>query len=238
MSHTSHPETHTGTRPGTRRRAPAPSREGKLVGVYVYGAAAFPDSGPTGDIDFHVILAEPLTDPERDAILALHAALARDFPPLGAELDGRRSSGRGTPAARNRPSTSCCRRSPTSPGHCTASTYAPAAASSCTARPPDLYPPAGGTGERPVWRTEIRGSESGAVPRLLHPQPLPADVQLCNPRRRHLQDGRGRLGPSRFSPLAAPHRAGATVRGPGDPTGAGIHAIGSGGTVSLCHRTH
>ncbi len=28
----------------------------KLHGVYIYGAAAFHDAVPTGDIDFHVIL--------------------------------------------------------------------------------------------------------------------------------------------------------------------------------------
>jgi len=60
----------------------------KLYGLYVYGAAAFPESGPTGDIDFHVILREPLTDQEHFEIDQLHSALARDFPPLGADLDG------------------------------------------------------------------------------------------------------------------------------------------------------
>ncbi|MDH7485433.1 MAG: DUF4111 domain-containing protein [Anaerolineae bacterium] len=60
----------------------------KLYGIYVYGAAAFAESEFTGDIDFHVILTEALTDAERRAINELHDALARDFPPLGAELDG------------------------------------------------------------------------------------------------------------------------------------------------------
>jgi hypothetical protein len=60
----------------------------KLYGVYVFGAAAFPESGLTGDIDFHVILRERLTDQEHFEINRLHSALARDFPPLGAELDG------------------------------------------------------------------------------------------------------------------------------------------------------
>ncbi len=60
----------------------------KLYAIYVYGAAAFPETNSTGDIDFHVILTEPLTDEEREAIIKLHTALARDFPPLGAELDG------------------------------------------------------------------------------------------------------------------------------------------------------
>ena len=62
--------------------------EEKLFGVYVYGAAAFPDAVPTGDIDFHVILREPLNDQERLAVNDLHAALAREFPALGVELDG------------------------------------------------------------------------------------------------------------------------------------------------------
>jgi len=61
---------------------------GKLYGIYVYGAAAFPESDFTGDIDFHVILTKALTEAERRAIDELHGALARDFPPLGAELDG------------------------------------------------------------------------------------------------------------------------------------------------------
>jgi len=60
----------------------------KLYGLYVYGAAAFPDDVPTGDIDFHVILTGPLTDDERSRLCELHDSLARDFPPLGAEMDG------------------------------------------------------------------------------------------------------------------------------------------------------
>lgn len=34
----------------------------KLVSVYLYGALAFPEAAPTGDIDFHVILKETLAD--------------------------------------------------------------------------------------------------------------------------------------------------------------------------------
>ena len=60
----------------------------KLHGVYLYGAVAFPETTYTGDIDFHVILDGSLTDDEVRAVNNLHAALARDFPPLGAELDG------------------------------------------------------------------------------------------------------------------------------------------------------
>jgi hypothetical protein len=60
----------------------------KLHGLYIYGAAAFPDGGPTLDIDFHVILNDPLTEKERSDLRALHESLAQQFPPLGAELDG------------------------------------------------------------------------------------------------------------------------------------------------------
>lgn len=59
-----------------------------LHGFYIYGAAAFPDEFPLGDIDFHVILNQPLTGAERAEIERLHENLARDFPPLGAETDG------------------------------------------------------------------------------------------------------------------------------------------------------
>jgi len=60
----------------------------KLYGAYVYGAAAFNDSLPTGDIDFHVILNEPLTSVEKLQLEALHEDLGQRFPPLGGELDG------------------------------------------------------------------------------------------------------------------------------------------------------
>lgn len=60
----------------------------RLYGVYLYGALAFPEGAPTSDIDFHVILKEPLMEIEKTKLKILHATLARDFPPLGAELDG------------------------------------------------------------------------------------------------------------------------------------------------------
>jgi hypothetical protein len=60
----------------------------KLAGIYLYGALTFPEGGSTGDIDFHVILGEPLDAGQKLAVKDLHAALARDYPPLGEELDG------------------------------------------------------------------------------------------------------------------------------------------------------
>jgi len=58
-----------------------------LHGVYMYGAAVFPDSGPIGDIDCHVILEGPLSDKTRNGILQLENDLSERFPPLGEELD-------------------------------------------------------------------------------------------------------------------------------------------------------
>ena len=52
------------------------------------GGEAFPDSVPTGDIDFHVILKSELIDDERSALESFHESLADQFPPLGGELDG------------------------------------------------------------------------------------------------------------------------------------------------------
>ena len=40
----------------------------KLYAAYVYGAAAFNDSLPTGDIDFHVILKDHLTNKEKQEL--------------------------------------------------------------------------------------------------------------------------------------------------------------------------
>ncbi len=60
----------------------------KLYSATIYGAAAFLDTLPTGDIDFHVILTESLTEAERTGLDELHASLARAFPPLGREMDG------------------------------------------------------------------------------------------------------------------------------------------------------
>jgi len=60
----------------------------KMHGLYIYGAVAFPEGGATGDVDFHVILSGVLDEREKGEFKALHAALARDYPPLGGELDG------------------------------------------------------------------------------------------------------------------------------------------------------
>ena len=62
--------------------------EEKLHAAYVYGAAACNDSFPTGDIDFHVILKNHLTDEEKQELEKMHSKLAKKYPPLGEELDG------------------------------------------------------------------------------------------------------------------------------------------------------
>jgi hypothetical protein len=54
---------------------------GKLHGVYLFGAVAFPGPAPTGDIDFHVILGQQLTGAERAALERLHVS-------LGGVMDG------------------------------------------------------------------------------------------------------------------------------------------------------
>jgi hypothetical protein len=73
---------------------------GKLYAIHVYGAIAFPDSTATGDLDFYAILHGPLTEQERAAIGRLYDRLGREYPPLGADLDGRfilLSDARGAP---------------------------------------------------------------------------------------------------------------------------------------------
>jgi len=60
----------------------------KLHGVYIYGAAAFPDTIPSGDVDFHVILEAGLDEIEKGELWNLFDALKRGYPPLGGELDG------------------------------------------------------------------------------------------------------------------------------------------------------
>lgn len=62
--------------------------DAKLYGVYLFGALTFPDGGAVTDIDFHVILNDGLTEDEKAGLDRLDAALARDYPPLGADLDG------------------------------------------------------------------------------------------------------------------------------------------------------
>lgn len=59
----------------------------KLYGFYMYGALLFPESGPAGDIDGHVVLNAALTDDERSRIHTLYEHLAEAFPPFGGDLD-------------------------------------------------------------------------------------------------------------------------------------------------------
>ncbi len=60
----------------------------KLHGLYVHGAAVFPGGERVRDIDFHAVLADSLTGDEKSGIEEMHDSLGRDFPPLGAEMDG------------------------------------------------------------------------------------------------------------------------------------------------------
>ena len=60
----------------------------KLHAVYLYGAIAFPEADASGDVDYHVIIREPLTGAEKTGIEELHAMLARDYAPAGADMDG------------------------------------------------------------------------------------------------------------------------------------------------------
>ena len=59
----------------------------KLRALYVYGAAVFPETKGTGDVDLHAILDASLAEAEKGQIQDLHAAMSKRFPPLGAELD-------------------------------------------------------------------------------------------------------------------------------------------------------
>ena len=58
-----------------------------LYGIYMYGAAVFPDAGPIQDVDCHVILKEQVDDGVRDEIFQLYKDLEVRFPDLGDELD-------------------------------------------------------------------------------------------------------------------------------------------------------
>jgi hypothetical protein len=60
----------------------------KLYGVYLYGAVVFPETKYTGDIDFHVVLTEPLTADEQEELNDFHQSLAREYPTYGNEMDG------------------------------------------------------------------------------------------------------------------------------------------------------
>ena len=59
----------------------------KLFALYVYGAAVFPETQGTGDVDLHAIIESGLTAAEKAKILRLQKTMAERFPPLGKELD-------------------------------------------------------------------------------------------------------------------------------------------------------
>jgi hypothetical protein len=59
-----------------------------LVSLYLYGAVAFPrPEGWALDVDFHVLVAGPPTDAQREGLARVHGRLA-ERPPYGKDLDG------------------------------------------------------------------------------------------------------------------------------------------------------
>jgi protein associated with RNAse G/E len=58
-----------------------------LHGLYLYGAVAFPEAGPTGDLDLHAMLNQAPDRAQRQKLARLRRRLVRAYPPLGAELD-------------------------------------------------------------------------------------------------------------------------------------------------------
>ncbi|MBN1434447.1 DUF4111 domain-containing protein [Candidatus Fermentibacterales bacterium] len=60
----------------------------RLCAAWLHGAAVLPGDVPTGDIDFHVLLASPLGEGERRMLEQLHDRLCSDYPPLGCGMDG------------------------------------------------------------------------------------------------------------------------------------------------------
>ena len=58
-----------------------------LYGIYLYGAAVFPEMKHIHDIDCHVVLKRPLTAREKSEIQQLHRGLADKYPVVGDDLD-------------------------------------------------------------------------------------------------------------------------------------------------------
>jgi hypothetical protein len=55
--------------------------------VVLYGALVFPETTSTGDVDGHVVVADPLTEQDKAGIRRLHAALESKHAPLANDLD-------------------------------------------------------------------------------------------------------------------------------------------------------
>ena len=58
-----------------------------LYGIYLYGAAVFPETKHIHDVDCHVVLKRPLNTPEKSEIRRLHKGLADKYPVVGDDLD-------------------------------------------------------------------------------------------------------------------------------------------------------
>ncbi len=168
----------------------------KLYGVYLYGALAFADGGPITDVDFHVILNSALNDGEKAALHRLHGTLAKEHPPLGAELDGYyillEDTLRTTPplhqlgtgivdnswALHRARYPSRTLHHPVRPGPAGHSAGAHLA----------------GAGESARKRARVCRAGAGDLSGILRAQPLPLDVQLRNQRRRRLEVRVSRVG--------------------------------------------
>ena len=61
---------------------------GKLFGIYLYGAVAFPEAAATSDIDFHVVVTSGLSQVEKSKLLEIHDRLAIKYPSPREDFDG------------------------------------------------------------------------------------------------------------------------------------------------------
>ena len=59
----------------------------RLHGIYMHGAAVFPDPGPVLDVDCHVVLKKPLEEEERRSIIEVLDRLDEEHPGLGGAPD-------------------------------------------------------------------------------------------------------------------------------------------------------
>jgi hypothetical protein len=176
----------------------------KLYAAYIFGAAAFPDAVPTGDVDFHVILQSELTEDERSELETFHESLAEQFPSLGGEMDGYYillSDARRTAPPRSQ-------------------MWKRASDDSWALHREHMR-----AGRRIVLYGPEPREASAGLPRLLYPQSVPPDLQFRDPGRRRLQSPGCGLGSRRPAGMETPRRVGQEiVCPPGDGRGPAVYA--------------